>query len=186
MKILMLYTTNEGQTLKIMQRIQSKLQIGNNCEIVELTKETKVDFNTYDCFIFGSPIRYGFYSKTMRDFLNNNCEILKTKTTAFFGVNLVARKPHKNTPQTNVYTRKFLEKLSLKPNLIAVFAGALTYPKYKLVDKYMIKFIMWMAKGETDTSKEFVEYTDWKKVDTFSNEIIRYIKKDDIRKILSL
>jgi menaquinone-dependent protoporphyrinogen IX oxidase len=41
-----------------------------------------------------------------------------------------------------------------------VFAGALRYPRYRWYDRFMIRLIMKMTGGETDTSKEVV-YTDW-------------------------
>lgn len=56
-----------------------------------------------------------------------------------------------------------------KPTLIGVFAGALYYPRYGWFDKTMIKFIMSMTGGETDTTKE-VEYTNWEKVALFADK----------------
>jgi menaquinone-dependent protoporphyrinogen oxidase len=44
-----------------------------------------------------------------------------------------------------------------------VFAGALRYPRYRWYDRFMIRLIMKMTGGETDTSKEVV-YTDWQQV----------------------
>lgn len=186
MKILMLYTSHEGQTLKIMERIKSKLELGNSCEVQELKKDSKIDLASYQVFIFGSSIRYGSYSKIMRSFLNENAEVLAKKKTIFFGVNLIARKQNKNSPENNYYTKKFLAQLKFQPNLVGVFAGALYYPQYNFFDKYMIKFIMWLAKGDTDTKKELIEYTKWDRVDVFSNDIIRLLKKDGIKKVLSL
>jgi menaquinone-dependent protoporphyrinogen oxidase len=57
-----------------------------------------------------------------------------------------------------------------------VFAGALRYPRYRWFDKVMIRFIMRMTGGETDTSKE-VEYTDWNEVGQFAQEIARIAGK---------
>jgi menaquinone-dependent protoporphyrinogen oxidase len=53
-----------------------------------------------------------------------------------------------------------------------VFAGALLYSKYGFVDKFMIRLIMKITGGETDTSKD-IEYTDWHKVDDFALKIIQ-------------
>jgi menaquinone-dependent protoporphyrinogen oxidase len=44
----------------------------------------------------------------------------------------------------------------------AVFAGALRYPRYRWYDRFMIRLIMKMTGGETDTRKEVV-YTDWRR-----------------------
>ena len=35
----------------------------------------------------------------------------------------------------------------------------------------MIRFIMWMSKGPTDSSKVF-EFTDWKKVESFGKKVL--------------
>ena len=55
------------------------------------------------------------------------------------------------------------------PKMMAVFAGALRYPRYNFFDRTMIKLIMKLTDGETDTTKE-VEYTDWQKVSNFSQQ----------------
>ncbi|MEF1282361.1 flavodoxin domain-containing protein, partial [Vibrio fortis] len=49
-------------------------------------------------------------------------------------------------------------------------AGALYYPRYNFFDRTMIRFIMTMTGGETDTSKE-VEYTNWQKVSLFTEKL---------------
>jgi menaquinone-dependent protoporphyrinogen oxidase len=37
----------------------------------------------------------------------------------------------------------------------AVFAGALRYPRYRWYDRFMIRLIMKMTGGETDTVKKW-------------------------------
>jgi len=93
--------------------------------------------------------------------------------SAFFGVNVVARKAHKNTPATNPYTKKFLAKISWQPKLTGVFAGALYYPQYNFFDRLAIRLIMWIGKGDTDTSKPIIEFTNWQKVNQFSEQFLK-------------
>lgn len=57
----------------------------------------------------------------------------------------------------------------MQPTLIGVFAGALYYPRYNPFDRFMIKLIMKLTGGETDTTKE-VEYTNWEKVGLFAEK----------------
>ena len=92
------------------------------------------------------------------------------KRSAFFSVNVVARKPEKNTPETNPYMRKFLKISNWQPNKLAVFAGKVDYPKYGFFDKHIIRLIMFITKGPTDTSRSF-EFTDWSKVEDFSKKL---------------
>ena len=51
-----------------------------------------------------------------------------------------------------------------------MFAGKVNYPNYSFFDKYIIKFIMFITKGPTDTSRSF-EFTDWSKVEDFAREL---------------
>ena len=41
---------------------------------------------------------------------------------------------------------------------------------YNFLEKYIIKVIMWITNGPTDTSKTF-EFTDWEDVKKFSDKI---------------
>ncbi|HEY5896659.1 MAG TPA: flavodoxin domain-containing protein, partial [Burkholderiales bacterium] len=83
---------------------------------------------------------------------------------------IVARKPNKNTPETNPYLRKFLRQISWRPRQLAVFAGKLDYPKYGFWDRHIIRFIMLLTSGPTDPST-VVEFTDWKQVERFAHVI---------------
>lgn len=168
MKVLLLYTTREKQTFKIMQRVKEQLADKCDCDVIELLPNTLVDLAKYQAVLLGCSIRYGFYSKVMKKFIDDNYHQLNQIKSGFFGVNVVARRPNKNTPETNLYTKKFLTKIAWKPSIKAVFAGALYYPKYNWFDRNMIRFIMWLGKGDTDVTKPVIEYTNWAKVDQFA------------------
>ena len=96
--------------------------------------------------------------------------LLETKKTGFFSVNATARKSEKNKPETNPYVIKFLKKTNWTPDNIGVFAGKIDFPNYNFLEKYIIKVIMWITNGPTDTSKTF-EFTDWEDVKKFSDKI---------------
>ena len=99
-----------------------------------------------------------------------NKDVLNQKQSVFFSVNVVARKPEKSMPDTNPYIKKFLKISSWKPKKIGVFAGKIDYPSYGFFDKNIIKLIMFITNGPTDTSQSY-EFTDWSKVDKFANEL---------------
>ncbi|MFZ7235100.1 menaquinone-dependent protoporphyrinogen IX dehydrogenase [Avibacterium avium] len=164
MKTLILYSSYDGQTQKIAQFLAEKLSAE-----VRSINENMADLAEFERIIIGASIRYGHFNKLLYKFIEKNTALLNHKQTAFFGVNLTARKAGKNTPETNVYVRKFLQRISWKPSLSAVFAGALFYPRYGWFDRMMIRFIMKITGGETDISKE-VEYTDWRKVAEFAEQ----------------
>ncbi|HEJ0330219.1 menaquinone-dependent protoporphyrinogen IX dehydrogenase [Serratia marcescens] len=169
MKALILYSSRDGQTRAIASYIASKLQDTLRCEVIDLLQAEQVDLNQYQLVMIGASIRYGHFNPVLDKFVKRHAEQLNRMPSAFFAVNLTARKPEKRSPQTNAYTRKFLLTSPWQPKQCAVFAGALRYPRYRWFDRIMIQFIMCMTGGETDTSKE-VEYTDWQQVDRFAQE----------------
>ena len=167
---LIIYSTTDGHTKIICERIKNSLNNGNLVELLSLEDAKKVDLSNFKKIVIGASIRYGKHSKELYKFINSNKNILDQKKSAFFSVNVVARKPEKNTAETNPYINKFLKISKWKPNKISVFAGKVDYPNYNFFDKYMIKFIMFITKGPTDTSQSY-EFTDWSKVDDFSKEL---------------
>ncbi|GLO59518.1 protoporphyrinogen oxidase [Vibrio sp. MACH09] len=170
-KALFLYSTKDGQTVKIFKHIEAEMN-EFECELVDLHLLNNVDFTHYDKVVIGASIRYGHLNKKFYQFINTNLDALKAANVAFFLVNLTARKEDqgKDTPEGSVYMQTFLKKSAWKPDLLAVFAGALRYPQYRFFDRFMIQLIMRMTGGETDTTKE-VEYTNWKKVSIFAESI---------------
>jgi len=170
-KILILYSTTDGHTQKIGSRLQQVIEeLGHQVTLVSVNDESQVDLQTFDKIVIGASIRYGKHSPRITDFINRNKQLLDSKPNAFFSVNIVARKPKKNQPDTNPYLRKFLKQIAWQPKEIAVFAGKLDYPKYSFFDRLMIRLIMFITKGPTDP-KAVIEFTDWQKVESFGRVI---------------
>ncbi|PCH54339.1 MAG: menaquinone-dependent protoporphyrinogen IX dehydrogenase [Flavobacteriaceae bacterium] len=167
MKIGIVYATVDGQTLKICTKIKEKLLLNYNDVALYSVDDFNEKITNFDKLIVGSSIRYGVHHKKIIKFINTHKLALETIKTAFFSVNLVARKSEKSTPTTNPYVIKFFKTINWKPTLVEVFAGKLNYKKYPYFDRIMIQFIMWMTKGPTDKTVE-IEYTNWDKVSEFS------------------
>lgn len=166
--ILILYSTTDGHTLKICQRIRALLeQDSHRIELRPIIDASPESLKAYDSLLIGASIRYGKHHKSVYDFIARNLAVLTTTPSAFFSVNLVARKPGKNLPDNNPYVRKFLRQIAWKPERIAIFAGKLDYPKYGFFDRWMIRLIMLITKGPTDPAA-VVEYTDWNQVEDFA------------------
>ncbi len=167
MQNLIIYSTTDGQTISIAEKIGEVLE---NSIVISITDAESLNLNDFETIVIGASIRYGKHKPEVYKFIKDNLGILDAKKNAFFSVNVVARKPEKNTPDTNPYMQKFLELSKWSPKSLSVFAGKIDYPQYKFVDKQMIRFIMWMTKGPTDINGTF-EFTDWKKVESFAEEL---------------
>tara|TARA_Y100001970_G_C14175245_1_gene826590 strand:+ start:294 stop:812 length:519 start_codon:yes stop_codon:yes gene_type:complete len=167
---LIIYSSTDGHTKNICKRISNSLNNGNKIKIISLDEATHIDLSVFNKIIIGASIRYGKHSDKLYKFIKLNKSILDQKQSIFFSVNVVARKSEKSTIETNPYIKKFLKISNWRPKKIGVFAGRVDYPNYGFFDKYVIKFIMFLTNGPTDTSQSF-EFTDWSKVDEFAKEL---------------
>ncbi len=167
---LLIFSSVDGQTKKICFFIKEKSKNKNNIKIVNIDDIEKENIKEFQKIIIGASIRYGKHNKKMYSFVKKNKDLLEKKKTVFFSVNVVARKTNKNTPDTNPYVLKFLKKTKWLPDLMNVFAGKVDYPNYSFFNKFIIKSIMFITKGPTDTSFSY-EFTDWQKVEEFSHQI---------------
>lgn len=166
-KILLIYSSTDGHTREICLCLKKIVEKNNNeVTLVSVNNADTIDLNAFNKIVIGASIRYGKHSKKIYKFIEENLQLLDSKPNAFFSVNVVARKPEKNKPETNPYLQKFLKHISWNPNKLAVFAGKIEYQKYKFLDRLMIRFIMWMTKGPTHP-KTNIDFTNWNEVADF-------------------
>ena len=169
-KVLCLFSTREGQTKKILNTLARQIR-DHRFHFENIHEMPIIDFSQYNKVLIGASVRYGHFNKRLYHFIKKNYLALEGIPSAFICISLMARKESegKDKPERNIYVKKFLSKSPWEPKLIGVFAGALLYPKYNLVDRVIIRLIMKMTQGETDPSQE-VEYTNWTKVREFGKD----------------
>ena len=152
MEGLIIYSSTDGQTKRICETIKDHLSLNDKIKIISLNEVNTVNL------------------KKIENFVIKNKNILESKKTAFFSVNVVARKEEKSTPETNPYVKKFLAKTKWKPNKVAVFAGKVDYPNYNFINRNVIRFIMMITNGPTNTDNSY-EFTNWELVKKFALEL---------------
>ncbi len=170
-KTLIIYSTTDGQTKRICDRIIDSSERKSDITIFSIENASQIDLALYSKIIIGASIRYGKHNPLVYEFIKLNKGELDKRFTAFFTVNVVARKKEKNHPETNPYMKKFLTLSGWQPNKLGVFAGRIDYPSYRFFDRLIIKLIMVITKGPTDTNQTY-EFTDWAKVEEFAKEVL--------------
>ena len=170
---LIIYSSTDGQTKKICEKIKENLPSGNKFKLISLDEALNFNLEKCEKIIIGASIRYGRHNKKVLDFIIKNKNILDLKKTAFFSVNVVARKEEKSTPETNPYVLNFLKETNWKPNKLSVFAGKVDYPNYNFINKIVIRFIMMITKGPTDINNSY-EFTNWENVRKFAKELEKF------------
>lgn len=168
---LLAYSTTDGQTLRICARIQAALEgAGHTVTVTEITEGLHCDLQHFDTVVIGASIRYGTHRPAVLRFIASHRRALEAKPTAFFSVNVVARKPGKDRADTNPYVQTFLRKTAWRPTLVGVFAGKIDYPRYGAFDRQIIRLIMWLTHGPTDPLSS-TEFTNWHAVDAFAAQV---------------
>ena len=169
--ILVVYSTTDGHTARICERLgQVMEQQGHTATVAPLTQADRLDLPAFDKIVIGASIRYGNHQPLVKQFIERHQALLESKPNAFFSVNIVARKPEKNQPETNPYLIKFLRQITWTPKLTGVFAGKLDYPRYRFFDRLMIRLIMLMTNGPTDP-QAVIDFTDWERVEAFGRRV---------------
>ncbi len=170
--ILVAYSTTDSHTRHICERLQALLTgQGQRVTVAPLAQAEALNLSEFDKIVIGASIRYGHHQPEVAQFIARHQALLERLPSAFFSVNIVARKPEKSQPSTNPYLLKFLRQISWKPTLTAVFAGKLDYPSYRFFDRLMIRLIMRATHGPTDP-KAVIEFTDWQQVAAFAQQVL--------------
>jgi menaquinone-dependent protoporphyrinogen oxidase len=171
--MLLCYATRDGQAKKIAARIAARLASSGvtvTSRDLEGEAPTAAEIAAAPLIAAVLAIRYGKHLPQSARLIDAYRACANPPPLALASVCLTARKPGKDTAEGNVYLRKFLTRNRLTPALAAAFAGRLDYPRYGVLDRLAIRFIMWMTGGPTDPSAT-VEFTDWAKVDAFADDI---------------
>jgi menaquinone-dependent protoporphyrinogen oxidase len=170
-RVLMLCSSTDGQTRRICERLRELLHAAGHAVTLAMIEQAQALTPLgYDLAVVGARIRYGHTDPRVIAFANRHADALNAMPSAFFSVNIVARKPQKNRPETNPYVQAFLRRVRWRPRLLDVFAGKLDYPRYGPLDRQIIRLIMWMTDGPTQPDA-VVEFTDWQRVEDFGRAL---------------
>lgn len=168
-RVLIACSTVDGHTRLICDRLRRQLHDAGHAVALRSLGEG-ANAEAFDKVVLGASIRYGKYRPEVERFIAANKHALDHKPSAFFSVDLVSRKPGKDTLERNPYARPMLRRARWRPKHAAIFAGKLDYARYGWRDRSIIRFIMWLTQGPTDPSA-CVEFTDWGKVRAFGERV---------------
>jgi menaquinone-dependent protoporphyrinogen oxidase len=169
--VLVVFSTTDGHTRAICERMARGLESrGVSVSLRPVAECGDAEVAASGAIVIGASIRYGKHKPEVAAFVTRHRASLLARPNALFSVNVVARKPHKDRPETNPYFRKLLQQIAWQPQLAEVFAGRIDYPRLGPVDRTMIRFIMWLTHGPTDPTRSF-EFTDWQRVDALAGRV---------------
>ena len=173
--MLLLYATRDGQSRRIAEHIAVRLaafHITVQPQDLACAAPAPADLAAAGLVVVVAAVRYGRHLPQAEQFLSVLRAVPTRVQLILLSVNLTARKPGKDAEAGNPYLRKAIAKYQLEPVLAVAVAGRLDYKRYGWLDRQMIRLIMRMTGGPTD-SQTCVEFTVWKQVDEIACRIAR-------------
>ena len=170
-RVLIVYSSYDGQTARVAERIGERLRGAGHNITVRAADALEVlwELDTHDAILFGGAIRFGKHARNLVELVHDHLPDLERRPTAFFSVCKSAGGPGSRPDAAQRYIDQFLRRTGWKPAFARSFAGALRYTRYNFFIRSMIRLIMTVVGGDTDTSRDY-EYTDWRAVDAFADE----------------
>ena len=164
------YASRDGHAKAIAQRLAQDLSV--SADIVDtaaLEDDAAIEVACVgrSVVVLVAAVRYGRHLPEAERFLKSYRRLADAPPLALASVNLTARKPEKASVATNPYLKKLVARHRLEPAAAAVFAGRLDYPRYRWLDRQLIRFIMAITGGPTDGAT-VIDYTDWDSVSAFA------------------
>ncbi len=173
-KVAILYGTTEGQTAKIAQHMAARLRAaGHQADVLHVADlHDDLSLGDYGGALIGASIHEGHHQRYVVRWVKQHREALTRMPTAWFTVCLAINSVHdKDRAEAAAYPQRMTEQTGLSPTRSAVFAGALKYTEYSWLKRLVMKQIVKAEGGSTDTTQDH-EYTDWAKVDAFTDAFV--------------
>ena len=176
-RILIAYATIDGQTARVAERMAATLRGAGHDVTVRRADAAEVgaELGRQDAIIVGGGIRYGHHAPALERMVRARLAELASRPSAFFSVCLSAGGPGARPATARAYRAQFLKRTGWRPAIDESFAGALLYTRYNPFIRFMIRLIVGMAGGDTDTSRDY-EYTDWEAVERFARDFATRIE----------
>ena len=161
MKILLIYSSTEGHTARIIQFLKERLMASQYHVDVYMASSEAPSPVDYDMVIVAAPIHAGQYANEIVEYVSRYSPQLNRIPSLFYSIGLtVTSKDPKALETLYETTKSFLNGAGWRPAKVEQIAGALLYTRYGFFKRMLMKSIMKNAGGDTDTKRDFV-YTDW-------------------------
>lgn len=188
------YSTQYGQTLQIVNYIQSKLtKKGYNTDLYNVNS-LPLSFNpsNFSAMIIGTPVYYAAYNPQIVNFIKSNKTAMSSiSVTAFFTVSGSKGYPDSLPDKTeqqkknidDVYKKYYETEWASQfhPTIVDHFAGAVHFRMYNFFLRHFMKQVIlkpWDRVGMfPDGVKRDYEFTDWTKVDEFVENVVEKMEK---------
>jgi menaquinone-dependent protoporphyrinogen oxidase len=175
-RVLVLYATMEGQSLKVAQHATQRLrEAGFSVRTLDVDDLGALfSLRDYRAVLLVAPVHMSLHPRAMRRFVSEEREELAKLPALFLslslsqaGVELTNTTPEQReraSADVQHLTKLFCEATGFPSRQVVPVAGCLAYSHYGFFKRLLMKRIARKAGGSTDTSRDH-EYTNYAIVD---------------------
>ncbi|MEL6921260.1 MAG: flavodoxin domain-containing protein [Pseudomonadota bacterium] len=175
MRILIIYSTIEGQTRKIAKQVSQHLRTGGH--VVDLVDAAappaSLSIDNMHAVICAGPLHAGHFPPPLRRYVKDHQRELMARPGLFLSVSLTAlEEEDAERAVLDELVGTFSDETDWWPISVHHAAGALKYSEYDYFRKWMLKRIVKSKGIETTTDNDY-EFTDWESVFETVDQFVR-------------
>jgi menaquinone-dependent protoporphyrinogen oxidase len=181
MRAAVLFATREGHTRRIAERIALDLRAhGTEVDVFDVRTGGPVSWPAYSAAVVAASVHLGRHEPEMIAFVRRHRTELERLSAAFISVtlseagaeNLMRSDAERERAAADVERMidVFVHDTGWRPRRTLPVAGALTYSRYNIFVRFIMKRIARTAGAPTDTSRDY-EFTNWPALDRFVAEL---------------
>ncbi|MGI9405180.1 MAG: flavodoxin domain-containing protein [Hyphomicrobiaceae bacterium] len=168
MKVLIAFTTTEGQTRKIARHAAETItRLGHEAEVYSCDDDSSAPaVATFDAVILAGSVHQKRYQAALYDFVAANLAALQSKPTAFISVSLSITFTD-GEAEAQSYYDNFAKETGWQASAVHLAEGAIRYTEYDFFKILTIKHKVFKGKKEMPEKTGNPEFTDWVALDDF-------------------
>ncbi|MEO1244233.1 MAG: flavodoxin domain-containing protein [Pseudomonadota bacterium] len=173
--ILIVFSTREGQTKRIAERIARELgDLGHTTMLRKAGHGDRIRKpDAFDAVIVAASVHAGKHGRDVRGFVARHLAILDKKPSAFLSVSLsAAASTIEGRTAARTQAEQFLATVRWAPDLLELTAGALRYSRFSRPWRWVLRFAQRrfaqdLARSGWPELTQDKEYTDWERLGVF-------------------
>lgn len=173
------YSTTEGQTRRIADRIAASLRaagIGSIAMEVTSAAARSFDWSLAEGVVIAASLHAGAHQKAATAFVRRHRAQLNALPSLFVSVSLsAASRDAEERLAAERLAQAFPADIGWIPGRVACVAGRLAYTRYSFLERWLMRRIARKEGAPTDTSRDY-ELTDWPALESLATEFARLVR----------